>query len=70
MSLKLAPVGNGDRRVGHAGVFVADVLDEQQDQDVVLVLAGIHAAAQFVAARPEGAVEFGLLDRHAVPPEM
>ena len=50
MSLKLAPVGNGDRGVGHAGVLVADVFDEQQDEDVVLVLAGIHAAAQFVAA--------------------
>ena len=35
---------------GMPGVLVADVLDEQQDQDVVLVLAGIHAAAQLVAA--------------------
>ena len=59
MSLKLAPFGNRDRRVGHAGVFVADVFDEEQDEDVVLVLAGIHAAAQFVATGPEGGVEFG-----------
>ena len=64
MSLKLAPFGDGDGRVGHAGVFVADVLDEQQDEDVVLVLAGIHAAAQFVAAGPEGGVEFGFLEGH------
>src|SRR6266436_3725061 len=28
MSLKLAPRGDHDRGVGHAGVFVADVLDE------------------------------------------
>jgi len=38
--------------------------NEQQDEDVVLVLAGIHAAAQFVAALPEGGVEFGLLEGH------
>ena len=64
MSLKLAPVRDGDRRVGLAGVLVADVLDEQQDEDVVLVLAGIHAAAQLVAAGPEGGVEFGFLEGH------
>ena len=64
MSSKLAPVGNRDRRVGLAGVLVADVLDEQQDEDVVLVLAGVHAAAQLVAAGPEGGVEFGFLDGH------
>jgi hypothetical protein len=27
-------------------------------------LAGIHAAAQFVAGLPEGGVEFGLFDGH------
>ena len=64
MSSKLAPVGNVIRRVGLAGVLVADVLDEQQDEDVVLVLRRIHAAAQFVAARPEGGVEFGFLEGH------
>ena len=59
--LEARAFGNGDRRERLAGVFVADVFDEQQDEDVVLVLAGIHAAAQFVAARPEGGVKFGLL---------
>jgi hypothetical protein len=58
------PFGDGNWRVGLAGVFVADVLDEQQDEDVILVLAGIHAAAQFIAARPEGGIEFGFLDGH------
>jgi hypothetical protein len=53
-----------DRRVGLAGVFVADVLDKQQHEDIILVLRGIHAAAQLVAALPEGAVEFGLLQSH------
>ena len=47
-------------------VFVGDVLDEQHEQDVVLVLAGIHAAAQFVAGGPEGGVEVGFLDGHGV----
>ena len=64
MSAKLAPSGNRDRGVGLAGVFVADVFHEQQDEDVVLVLAGIHAAAQFVAAGPEGGIEFGFLEGH------
>ena len=63
--LEARAFGNGDRCVGLAGVFVADVFDEQQDEDVVLVLAGIHAAAQFVAARPEGGIEFGFLEGHA-----
>ena len=62
--LEAGALRDGDRRVRHAGVLVADVLDEQQDEDVVLVLAGIHAAAQFVAARPEGGVEFGFLEGH------
>ena len=53
--------GNGNRCKRLTGVFVADVFDEQQDQDVVLVLAGIHAAAQFIAARPKGGIKFGLL---------
>src|SRR5208283_784694 len=43
---------DGDWGVGHASVFVTYVLDKQQDEDVVLVLAGIHAAAKFVAAGP------------------
>ena len=44
----------GDRRKGLTGVFVADVFDEKKHQHVVLVLASVHAAAQFVAALPEG----------------
>jgi hypothetical protein len=51
--MKLAPGGMVMGREGLAGVLVADVLDEQQDEDVVLVLAGIHAAAKLIAARPE-----------------
>ena len=47
--LEAGALGDRDRRIGHARVLVADVLDEQQDEDIVLVLAGVHAAAQFVA---------------------
>ena len=43
---------DSDRRILHAGVFVADVFDEEQDENVVLVLAGIHATAKFIAACP------------------
>ena len=55
MSLKLAPFGNRDRRgeIVRVSVFVGDVFDEQHEQDVVLVLAGIHAAAQFIARGPK-----------------
>jgi hypothetical protein len=33
-------------------VLVGDVFDEQHEQDIVLVLAGIHAAAQFITVGP------------------
>ena len=59
-----AALGHLDERVGLAGVLVRDVLHEEQRQDVVLVLRGVHAAAQFVAALPEGAVELGFLEGH------
>ena len=62
--LEAGAFGNGDGGVGDAGVLVADVLDEEQDEDVVLVLAGVHAAAEFVATGPERAVEFRFLEGH------
>ena len=66
MSLKLAPLGmvTGGAKSSLVAVFVGDVFDEQHEQDVVLVLAGIHAAAQFIAGGPEGGVEVGFLDGH------
>ena len=51
--LKAGTGRDRNRREGHTGILIADVLDEQQDEDIVLVLAGVHAAAQLVAARPE-----------------
>ena len=49
-----------------ASVFIADVLNEKKNKDVVLVLRGIHSAAQLVAARPERAIEVGFLYRHSL----
>ena len=45
--------GHFDERVGVAGVLVRDIFHEQQRQDVVLVLRGVHATAQFVTALPK-----------------
>ena len=53
-----------DQRVTAPGVLVGDVFDEQQDQHVVLVLAGVHAAAQFVTGLPQGGVELGFFQGH------
>jgi hypothetical protein len=55
MSLEAGALGNNDwrRKVGAVAVFVRDVLDEQHEQDVVLVLAGIHAATQLIAGGPD-----------------
>ena len=49
---------NGDRRIGLIGVFIADVFYEQEDKDVILVLAGIHATTQFIATGPKGRIKF------------
>ena len=53
-----------NRGVFFPGVFVADVFQEQEDDHVVLVLGGIHAAPEFVAGLPEGGVEFGFFEGH------
>ena len=56
--------GHLDQGVGIAGILVGDVFDEQQDEDVILVLAGIHTPAQLVAGFPEGGIEFGFFEGH------
>ncbi len=68
MSANLGAGRDGDWGVGLAGVFVADVFHEQQDEDVILVLTGVHAAAERVAALPKGAVEFGFFQGQEVLP--
>ena len=62
---KAAGGGYFDQRAGLAGVLVRYVFREQQREDVVLVLRGVHAAAEFVAALPEGGVELGFFQRHS-----
>src|SRR5439155_17685025 len=52
-------------KVSAVAVLVSDVLDEEHEQDVVLVLAGIHATAQLVTRGPERRVEVGFLDGHS-----
>jgi len=56
--------GNDHRRdeIGARGILVADVFDEQHEQHIILVLAGIHAAAQLIARGPDGAVQVGFFD--------
>ena len=58
---KARAVRNGDRRVRHSRVFVTDILDEQQNEDVVLVLTGVHASPQFITARPQRRIELRFL---------
>ena len=45
MSAKLTPFGMVDGGEGLACVAVAHVLHEQQNEDVILALAGVHSAA-------------------------
>jgi hypothetical protein len=40
-------------------------MPEQHEQDVVLVLAGIHAASQRVARGPKGRIQVGFFDSHS-----
>jgi len=50
----VAPVRIVKRVDAGAPAFVADVFDKQQHEDIVLVLADIHAAAKLIATGPEG----------------
>jgi hypothetical protein len=55
---------NDQRCIFIARVLVADVLDEQHEEHVVLVLGRLHATAQLVARGPEGGIQVGFLDGH------
>lgn len=55
---KAAAGGDIDQGIRIPRVLVRNVFDEEQDENVVLVLAGIHAAAQLVAGFPERRIEF------------
>jgi len=51
-------LGNGYGSIEDTSIFIADILDKKQDKHIVFILAGIHTAAQFVTALPQGGVEF------------
>jgi hypothetical protein len=54
--------------LGDTAIFVAYVYQEQKkDEDIVPVLACIHAAMQFVITGAEGGVGFGFSNRHGAP---
>ena len=57
---------DGRGEVVGVGVFVGDVFDEEHEEDVVFVLTGVHAAAEFIAGGPEGGVEVGFFDGHGL----
>ena len=57
---------DGRGEVVGVGVFVGDVFDEEHEEDVVFVLTGVHAAAEFIAGGPEGGVEVGFRDGHGL----
>jgi len=64
--LEATPGWNDDRggEVVGVAVLVGDVFDEQHEQNIVLVLAGIHAATQFITGSPEGRVKVRFLNGH------
>ena len=62
MSAKLAPAGGIDWGIVLASVLVVDVLHEQQH--IVLVLDGSHAASQFIAGLSKGRLVVGFFDCH------
>jgi len=58
------PFGDLNGGKGNAGVFIADVLDEQEDEDVILVLTSIHTTTKSITTLPNGGVKFSLLESH------
>ena len=66
--LEGAALGNNDGGVFHTRVTVGDVLHENERQHVVLVLAGVHAAAKLVAEAVQRIVQIVLPDCHGFVP--
>jgi len=57
-------VPQADWQLGDPLLVLGNVFDEQHEQDVVLILAGVHAATKFIAGGPKGRIEVGFLDGH------
>jgi len=62
--LKACAFGDGNRCIRNTGIFIADIFDEQQHENIILILTGIHAAAKFITTGPEGGVKLGFFDSH------
>jgi hypothetical protein len=64
MSANLPPTGTS-RSASFCPAYLSETyFDEKKDEHVVLILRGVHATAKFVAAFPEGAIEFRFFDGH------
>ena len=55
-----------NRNIGifYALKLVRNIFHEQQGQDIVFILRGVHAAPQFIAARPKRTVQLIFLYCH------
>ena len=61
---KPAARGHVQQHVLLARVLVGDIFNKQLHQDIILVLGGVHAAPQLIAAFPQGAVQFRFFQGH------
>src|SRR5260370_17286856 len=59
-----------DKRVLLSRVLIRHVLHEKENEDVILVLGGVHTASQSIAALPKRAINFRFLDRQRRPHTM
>src|SRR5690554_3300211 len=63
---KRATFRNDNRAMPLASIFVGNILNEEQRQDVVFVLGCIHTAAQLIATCPKRGIQISLLNCHLV----
>ena len=66
--VETAAFRNSDIGIFYTLELVRDILHEQQGQDIVLILRGVHAASQFITARPKGTIQLIFLYRHVCLP--
>ena len=62
--IEAATFRNSNIGIFYALKLVRNILHEQQGQDIVLVLRGIHAASQLITARPKRTVQLIFLYCH------
>ena len=62
--IEAATFGNRNIGIFYALKLVRNIFHEQQGQDIVFILRGVHAAPQFIAARPKRTVQLIFLYCH------